>query len=96
MSGTQYWGTAYLGNIQSFSYTATAGVTSNVSVACQKVRLMSTTDCFFVIGNSTTATTANGAYLPGLRPEYFSIRPGQQISALQVTAGGNMFIAECL
>lgn len=91
----QYWGTGRLGTTQNVSYTGTAGtVSTGATVGVQKVRVMVTTDAFVVVG-SADATSA-GAYLPAFSVEYFTISPGQKVSAIQVSAGGTLYATEIL
>jgi hypothetical protein len=90
----QYVGTGRLDTHQSVAYTGTAGTITNV-VASQtyKVRVLVTTDAYIKIGNSPTATTSD-VYMAAFEPEYFTITPGQKVSAIQVTAGGSLHVTE--
>lgn len=90
----QYYGTGRLGPTQNVAYTGTAGtITNGISTAIQRVRVLTTTDAFIKIGDSPTATTSD-AYMTGLIPEYFTITPGQKVSAIQVTAAGTLYVTE--
>ena len=92
--GTQYWGTARLDGTQSVAYAGTAGTIANaVGAQTYKVRVLVTTAAYIKIDNSPTATTAD-AYLPAGIPEYFTITPGQKVSAVQVASGGNLYVTE--
>jgi hypothetical protein len=90
----QYVGTGRLDTHQSVAYTGTAGTIATV-VASQtyKVRVLVTTDAYIKIGNTPTATTSD-VYLPGLSAEYFTITPGQKVSAIQVSANGTLHVTE--
>lgn len=90
-----YVGTGRLGTVQSASYTGTAGtITNPVGTQTYKVRVLCTTDAFITTDGST-ATTA-GTYLPGLAAEYFTITPGQKVSAIQVSSSGTLYVTECV
>jgi len=85
----QYVGTGRIGTQQSVGYTASAGtVTNGVSTGVTKVRVLCTTDAFV----STDGT--DSAYVPALSPEYFTVTPGQHVSATQVSAGGTLYVNE--
>ncbi len=88
----QYVGVARLGRHQSTTYT-TAAAGSLSAVSATKIRVVSTTDAF-IRTDGTTATTAD-VYLPALSPEYFSVTPGQLVSAIGVGAAGQIHTTEC-
>ncbi len=90
----QYVGTGRLDTAQSVAYTGTAGTITNVVGAqTYKVRVTLTTAGFIKIGNTPTATTSD-TYMPADSPEYFTITPGQKVSAIQLTAGGTLYVTE--
>lgn len=90
----QYVGTGRLSTAQNVAYTGTAGTVANVFGAqTYKVRVVVTTDAFITTDGST-ATAATGAYLPALSAEYFTVSPGQKASAIQVSAGGTLYVTE--
>lgn len=90
----QYVGTAKLGTHQSAAYTATAGtITNAVATGTYKVRVVVTSAAFIKIGQSVTAT-ASDVYMPADSPEYFSIYPGEKVSAIQSAAGGTLHVTE--
>ncbi len=94
MAGTQYWGTGRLETHQSVAYTGTAGTISNVvGTGCFKVRVVVTSAAYVKIGNSPTATTSD-VYMPADSPEYFTITPGQKVSAMQVSGAGTLHVNE--
>ncbi|RTE91906.1 hypothetical protein [Bradyrhizobium sp. LVM 105] len=91
---TQYWGTGYLGTHQSKAYTGTAGTIDNaISTGVQKVRVVVTSAAYIKIGSSPTATTSD-VYMAADAPEYFTIRSGEKVSAIQVSAGGTLHVTE--
>lgn len=94
----QYIGTARWGTKRSTTYTGTAGTISNaVSAGVYKIRILVTTDAYvFVSDDGTAATSSNGAYVPGLAPEYVTVTPGQKVSAIQVASGGSVEFVECI
>jgi len=92
---TQYIGTAQWGTVTNQAYTGTASAVIAVSAGIFKVRLLSTTDCY-VRTDGVTATSSNGVYLPALQAEYATVRGGQGITAVQVSAGGTLQVTECM
>ena len=81
----------------SVAYTGTAGTTAAVGGASTTdsnvVRVIATTDCFITITTVGTAAVAtSGMYLPALTPEYFSCPPSAKVSAIQVSAGGTIYV----
>jgi len=89
----QYLGTGRLGTVQSVSYTGTAGtITNAIGAQTYKVRVMVTTDAFITTDSSTA--TSSSSYLPAFMPEYFTVTPGQKVSAIQVASGGTLYVTE--
>jgi hypothetical protein len=94
MAGQQYIGTGRLGAHQSIAFTGTAGTIANaIGTGVTKVRVVVTSAAYIKIDNNPPATTAD-VYLPADRPEYFSITPGQRVSAVQVSTGGTLHVTE--
>lgn len=94
MSGTQCWAPGRLSTTQNVAYTASAGTISNaVGAQTYKVRVVATTAAFITIGNSPTATTSD-TYMPAGIPEYFTITPGQKVSAIRASADGTLYVTE--
>jgi hypothetical protein len=91
----QYIGTAFIGPSGNAAYTGTAGSYGPVSNETVKVRVLVTTDAFVTTDGSTPSNTS-GAYVPSLEPEYFTVRPGQTIKAVQVSSGGTLYVTECV
>lgn len=90
----QYVGTGRISTQQSVSYTGTAGVITNpVGTQTYRIRVLVTTDAWVTTDGSTPSATS-GAYVPGLSPEYFSVTPGQTPKAVQVSAGGTLYVTE--
>lgn len=90
----QYFGTGRLGTVQSASYTGTAGtITNPVGPQTYRVRVLVTTDAYVRIGNNPTAVSGD-TYMTGLVPEYFTITPGQKVSAVEVSSGGTLNVTE--
>ena len=82
------------GASQSVAYTGTAGQSSAISDQIRVVRILSSSDCFVLVGVNPTATSSD-AILVAANTEYISVRPGEKISAIQSSAGGTLFITEC-
>jgi len=94
MAATQYWGTGRLGTHQSVAYTGTAGTISNaVGEGTFKVRVVVTSAAYVLVDKDPTATSA-AVYMPADSPEYFTVTPGQKVSAIQVVSGGTLHVTE--
>ena len=75
------------------AYTGTAGKVS-LPVPSGVIRVMSTTDCFIEIsGNGKLAVANTGVYLPAFSPEYFKCPDNPYVSAIQVSAGGSIYVS---
>jgi hypothetical protein len=74
------------------AYTGTAGTTDALTTEAVTIRVISTTDCFIEIGMAPTAVADTGMYLPALLPEYFMCPKGTKVSAIQVSAGGTLYV----
>lgn len=80
------------GTNQVVAYTGTAGTISNaVGSQTRVVRVVTTTAAYAAIGTSATTTDV---YMPAGVPEYFLVTPGEKISAVQVSSGGNLHVTE--
>ena len=79
---------------QTVAYTGTAGTIANATPTnTAAVRVIATTDCFIEITIAGTAAVVNtGLYLPALVPEYFAAGGAVKVSAIQVTAGGSIYV----
>lgn len=84
-------GTPQAGKSLTVSYTGTAGTTA-VLAECSVVRVMTTTDAFIEIGANPTAAANTGLFLPAYSPEYFSCPAVAKVSAVQVSAGGTLYV----
>ena len=91
----QYVGTGRLGATSNVAYTATAGTATAVNAHTFKVRVLVSTDAF-VTTDGTTPSSTNGAYVPALSAEYFTVTPGQSVKAVQVTTAGTLYTVEII
>lgn len=92
----QYIGTGRLGTHQSIAYTGTAGtIVTAITDQVTKVRVVVTSAAYVKVGNSPTAA-ATDVYMPADSPEYFTVSAGMKVSAIQVSAGGNLHVTEIL
>ena len=92
MDQRQTYGRPYPGGSVKVAYTGTAGTTAALPETTSAVRIVATTDCFIEIGLSPTAVADTGMYLPALVPEYFQAQPNAKVSAIQVSAGGTIYV----
>ena len=83
-----------LGTHQSVAYSTVAGtIATAVGSQTYAVRVALVTLAGFVkIGDSPTATTSD-VYMPAGLPEYFTITPGQKVSAIS-TGSGTLHVTE--
>lgn len=89
-----YWGTGRLGTHQNVAYTGTAGtIATAFSLGLKKARVVVTSAAYIKIGVAPTATTSD-VYIAADAPEYFSVMPGEKVSAIQVSAGGTLHVTE--
>ena len=78
---------------QKASFTGTAGTISN-AVNSSIVRVVCTSAAYVAIGSAPTAD-ANDMYVAADQPEYFRVIPGSdKVSAVQVSAGGDLYVTE--
>lgn len=90
----QYIGVGRLGTHQKVAFTGTAGTTTTAAAAgVQKVRVVVTSAAYIKIGKDPTATTSD-PYMPANSPEYLTIKEGEKVSAVQVSAGGDLHVTE--
>lgn len=75
------------------AYTATAANTSAYS-GKTVVRVVSDQACYIAIGVDATANTSTSTYLPAGVVEYFKVADGHRVSAVQVSAGGTLYVTE--
>ena len=95
MAGNPYVGGPWrAGTTQTVAFTGTAGTISNaVGSQTRVVRVYCTAAAFVLIDNAPTATTA-AVPIAANTPEYFVCTPGQKVSAIQQSAGGNLHVTE--
>jgi hypothetical protein len=89
----QYIGTGRIGPSGNAAYTGTAGSYGPVGVETWKARVVVTTDAFVTTDGSTPSSTS-GAYVVALTPETFTVTAGQTVKAVQVSAGGTLYVTE--
>lgn len=90
----QYVGTGRLGAHQSVAYTGTAGTIANaITDQVTKIRVVVTSAAYVKVDKSPTATTSD-VYMAADSPEYFTVSAGMKVSAIQVSAGGNLHVTE--
>jgi hypothetical protein len=90
----QYIGTGRLGTHQSAAYTGTAGtITNAVGSGIQKVRVVVTSAAYVKVDKSPTATSSD-VYMPADVPEYFTVKQGEKVSAIQVSSSGTLHVTE--
>ena len=77
---------------QAVAYTATAASASAVGNQTYAVRVHASTDAYVNWGGTASATA--GCYLAANEPYTFTIRPGEVVSVVRVTASGTLYLSE--
>lgn len=74
------------------SFTGTAASTSAIPDGVVLVRLIATQACHYRVNpkGTTTAATTSSAFLPASTIEYIRVVPGDTISVIQSSTGGNL------
>jgi hypothetical protein len=91
--GTQYFGTGRLGTHRNIAYTGTAGSTGTINTGVQKIRVYVTSAAYVKVGTAAVATTSD-VPMAADAPEYFSVRSGEKVSAIQVSGAGTLHVTE--
>ena len=82
-------------NMQLVAYTDTAAASS--AIAAAEVSIVSTTDCYVAFGSAPTASIAAGSmFLPAGVIFTRKITPTWKVSAIQVSANGNLCVMPVL
>lgn len=82
------------GASQTVAYTGTHGVVATAfGSQTRVVRVYTTTAGFVAFGSAPTATTADIPMAANV-PEYFIVSPNSKVSAIQLSAGGNLYVTE--
>lgn len=77
------------------AYTGTAGTSAAFGANTHEIRVCCTSNAWVKVGDNPTATVGSGSfYMPAGLVEYFHVSPGQKVSAIQDSAGGNLSVAE--
>jgi hypothetical protein len=56
------------------------------------VRVCMSAAGYVAIGTNPTAVNTAGMYMPAGLVEYFAIKPGEQVAAIQDSAGGTLYV----
>ena len=91
----QYIGTGRIGTSQNVAYTGTAGISRRLERKPTRYGF----SLPLTHGSQRTAllrVRTAGAYVPALSPEYFTVTPGQATKAVQVAAGGTLYMTEII
>jgi|TARA_R110000824_G_scaffold140275_2_gene306035 hypothetical protein len=71
-----------------------AQTASAISEQVYVASITASEDAYIVFGTNPTATSANGIFLLKDWPTDFSVRPGEKVAAIQVSAGGTVYVSE--
>ena len=85
------------GVTQVIAYTTTVPITNAFGAQTRMIRLCSDTSCHYHVydvGGTAAAVVATDPLLPLFWVEYVKVSAGQKISAIQHTAGGNLYVTE--
>src|SRR5262245_4081815 len=72
------------------------GTTYTPLVQTTHVRIVSTVACWLAFGTSPVAAvrSVGSMFLPASLPEYFWVKPGEQVAVIQDNVGGFCYITE--
>ena len=87
-AGNSVW---RLGASQEVAYTGTAGTSSAMGAQTYAVSITTTTDAYVSL---TGTATSGDHFIPADTPLVVQCTPGQTVSAIQVSTGGNLHITE--
>ncbi len=76
------------------AYTGTAATSAAIGAQTTVVRVVCSSDAFLAFSTAGTAATTSGIFMPAGKVEYFRVQTGVKISAVQNSAGGNMYVTE--
>lgn len=81
---------------QKIAYTATHAESAAFGTESYIIRIVCTSNAWYAIGSAPVAATSSGGgtYLPLGVIEYIRIAPGEKISFVQDSAGGNASVTE--
>ena len=84
------------GTNQKIAYTGTAAASAAFGAETYQIRIVVTSNAWYAIGQNPTASTSTGGgtYLPLGIIEYIRVAPGEKISFVQDSAGGNASVTE--
>lgn len=84
------------GTNQKIAYTGTAAASAAFGTETYALRIVTTSNAWYAIGQAPVAatTTGNGVYLPLGIVEIIRVAPGEKISFVQDSAGGNASVTE--
>jgi hypothetical protein len=79
---------------QKVAYTGTHGVIANgTGAGVNVIRVWTSTLAYIAIGSAPSATTS-GIPISAAVPQEFICPPGSKVSAIQDSAGGNLYVTE--
>jgi hypothetical protein len=81
------------GSGQVKAYTTSAAIDNVIGSDTRFVEVVVTTAAYVRVGVSPTAAIAD-RYVPANTPMIFPCAPGDKVAAVQVAAGGNLYVTE--
>lgn len=81
------------GSAQAVAFDDSSAVGAPFGVGTTVVRVVATSACFVVFGQSPVAT-ASGHYLPAGAPEYFRVVPGEKAAVCAAGPAGTLYLSE--
>jgi len=80
--------------VQKVTISGTSAAVSNAfGASTGAVRIVSTTDCYYTVAASPTATVTDH-YLPAATIEHILVEPGEKIAFIQSSTGGIATVSE--
>ena len=77
-----------IGVTQTVAYDASAAIANAFGPQTYRIRLVSNSACHFRVGDGAQIATAADPYLPANWETFFTVTPGQRISAIKAATGG--------
>lgn len=76
---------------QNVAFTGSSARTANaIGSGFNAARLVATTACYYIVGDSGVNATTSHIYLPANVIEYVNLKAGQYVAAIQVSTGGTL------
>lgn len=90
MQVSDTFGTPQRGKSQAVVFTGTSA--QSAAIDADSICVQATSACFVEIGANPTATVNTSHYIGANQPTYLQMTPGFKIAAVQLSAGGTLYV----